>query len=165
MSTHWKKLTNPDYLGAYAIEPGEDLIATISGAKKEVFTGNSGKKDEGLIVRFEEANIKPLICNATNAKAITKALGTPYIEEWRGRKIAMYATEVSAFGDTVEALRVRTSAPRVAELFCEDCGSEIKAASGKSPKWIAKYTKDKYGRQLCSECAAKLKEAEDGTNG
>lgn len=23
--THWKKLTNPDYLGAYALQPGEDL--------------------------------------------------------------------------------------------------------------------------------------------
>lgn len=22
--THWKKLTNPDYLGAYAFDPGEE---------------------------------------------------------------------------------------------------------------------------------------------
>ena len=26
MKTHWKKLNNPDFLGAYALEPGEDLI-------------------------------------------------------------------------------------------------------------------------------------------
>ena len=27
--THWKKLTNPDYLGAYAFEPKQEFIATI----------------------------------------------------------------------------------------------------------------------------------------
>ena len=35
--THWKKLTNPDYLGAYALEDGEDMIVTI----KNVSTKNS----------------------------------------------------------------------------------------------------------------------------
>lgn len=158
--THWKKFNNPEFLGAYAIEPGEDLIATIQSASQEKFTGQGGKKDEGLVVHFAEKEIKPLICNATNAKAITKVAGTPFIEEWAGVRIAMYATEVSAFGDTVEALRVRTYAPKAAELFCEECGAEIKAANSKSPKWIAQYTKNNYGKQLCSECAKKIREAQ-----
>ena len=56
---------------------------------------------------------KPMICNTTNAKAITKAHGTPYIEEWAGKSITIYVAKVKAFGDTVDALRVRPVAPRV----------------------------------------------------
>ena len=45
--THWKRLTNPDYLGAYALNPGEDLILTIKNAGKEAFVGTSGKRGGG----------------------------------------------------------------------------------------------------------------------
>ena len=27
---HWKRLINPDYLGAYSLEPGQDMIRTVS---------------------------------------------------------------------------------------------------------------------------------------
>ena len=33
--THWKKLNNPDYLGAYALEPGQELVATIKVVEKK----------------------------------------------------------------------------------------------------------------------------------
>lgn len=148
--THWKKFTNPDFLGAYAIEPDEDLILTIKSVGNESFTGQGGKKDEGLVIRFEEA--KPMICNATNAKMITKVLKTPYIEEWVGQRIALGVQTVSAFGDMVEALRVQPYKPK-ADIICEGCGKPIKAAFGKSPKALEQYTREKYGRALCSECA------------
>lgn len=62
--THWKKLNNPDYLGAYALNPGEDMELTIKSAGEETFTGTSGKKEKGLLVHFAEQP-KPMICNAT----------------------------------------------------------------------------------------------------
>ena len=62
MKTHWKKLTNPDFLGAYALNPDEDMIVTIKSVSEESFVGNGGKKEDGLIVRFVE-DVKPLICN------------------------------------------------------------------------------------------------------
>lgn len=111
--THWKKLHNPDYIGAYAFEPGQEIIATIKTAQVESVTGQSGKKEDCMVVRFKENDIKPLICNVTNAKSITKALGTPYIEEWSGHKITLYTTTVSAFGEEVEAVRVRPKAPKL----------------------------------------------------
>ncbi len=161
--THWKKLNNPDYLGAYALNPGEDMILTIKSAGKETFTGTSGKKEEGILIHFVE-NVKPMICNATNAKTISKVAGSPYVEDWNGVRISLYSQEVSAFGETVDALRVRSYAPKE-ELYCGDCGSEIKATSGKSPRQIAASTKSKYGIQLCSDCAVARFEAskiEDG---
>jgi hypothetical protein len=74
--THWKKLTNPDYLGAYALEPGQDLIVTIKSVANEVVTGSDGKKETCSVMRFAE-NVKPMILNATNSKMITKLLKTP----------------------------------------------------------------------------------------
>ena len=151
--THWKKLNNPDYLGAYALNPGEDMVLTITKADKESFTGTSGKKEEGLLVYFAEP-VKPMICNATNAKAIAKVAGSPYVEDWKGTRISLYSQEVSAFGETVDALRVRPYAPKE-ELFCGDCEGPIRAANGKSPKQIAESTKTKYGVSLCGDCATK----------
>lgn len=151
--THWKKLNNPDYLGAYALNPDEDMTLTIARAGKESFTGTSGKKEEGLLIYFSEP-VKPMICNATNAKTITKVAGSPYVEDWKGTRISLYSQEVSAFGETVDALRVRAYAPKE-ELFCGDCGVEIKAANGKSPKQIAASTKAKYGVSVCGDCAVK----------
>ena len=44
--THWKKLTNPDYLGAYSIEDGKDLILTIAYVRQEKVIGTDGKKED-----------------------------------------------------------------------------------------------------------------------
>lgn len=151
--THWKKLNNPDFLGSYALEPGEDLVLTIDKVKEEQFTGTGGKKDEGIVVYFREKDIKPMICNATNAKAITKVAGSPYIEDWGNTKIALYSAEVSAFGETVDALRVRPFAPKVEEFICADCGCTIKEEGKYSAKVIANMAKSKHGAYLCMSCA------------
>ena len=41
MPTHWKKLTNPNYLGAYSIENGQDLILTIKYVQEEKVIGTT----------------------------------------------------------------------------------------------------------------------------
>lgn len=153
--THWKKLNSPDFIGAYALEPGEDLIVTIKTAGKERYTGNGGKKEEGLILRFEERDVKPMICNRTNAKAIEKLAGSPYIEQWTGTKIQLYATEVSAFGDTVDALRIRPFPPRVEEFKCQACGKIIEPYKDYTARQMAENAKTKSGRYLCMDCAKK----------
>lgn len=108
--THWKQHMNPDYLGAYALEPGKDKILTIASVGKEMVSGPDGKKEELLVAHFKEDE-KPMILNATNCKTISKIHKTPYIEEWVGKKIQIFATPVKAFGEMVEALRVRPKAP------------------------------------------------------
>jgi hypothetical protein len=110
--THWKALTHPDYIGAYALMQGEkniDLIVTIETVKREIVIGADGKKEECTVAHLK--GHKPMILNATNQKAITKALGTPFIEDWAGKSITLYVAKVKAFGDTVDALRVKTEAP------------------------------------------------------
>jgi len=108
--THWKKLVNPDYLGAYSLQPKEEKILTISKVTRETVKGTGGKKQECTILHFIEKE-KPMILNRLNAKVITKIYGTPYIEEWKDRQIQVFADMVDAFGETVEALRVRPFVP------------------------------------------------------
>lgn len=161
--THWKKLMNPDYLGSYALEPGQDLIVTIKSVGNEEVTGSDGKKEICSVIHFVE-NVKPMILNATNNKTIAKLFKTPYIEEWAGRKIQVYTEKVKAFGEIWDALRIRPYLPVEKELVCADCGKKIEGFGGKSAEVIAKYTLKNYGRCLCSECATKAAEANKKTD-
>lgn len=162
--THWKKLTNPDYLGAYALNPGEDLVVTIKSVANETVTGTDGKKETCSVMRFHE-NVKPMVLNATNSKTITKLLKTPYIEYWAGRKIQIYVeTGVKAFGEVVDALRIRPFLPVEKELICADCGKTIEGFGKSSAEVVARHTLRNYGKMLCSECASKAAEEASKAN-
>ena len=110
--THWREFHPTDYIGAHAFEPGEEKILTIKNAKKERVKDSSGKTEQCLVVHWKEDQ-QPMIVNVTNSKSITKVAGSPYIEEWTGVAVSLYTTEVSAFGETVEAVRVRQTAPQI----------------------------------------------------
>lgn len=151
--THWKKLTNPNYLGAYAFQPGEEKTVTIKEVKREVIQNQNGK-EECTVAYFKE-DLKPLILNKTNADAIARVWGTPYIEDWAGKKIILKVKKVSAFGDMVDAVRVSKERPTEEVLICEACGKPIMAAMGKTARMIADTTKTKYGKSICIMCAKK----------
>lgn len=154
--THWKKLTNPNYLGVYSLEDGKDMILTIDKLRKEQVVGSEGKKDECLVCYFVE-NVKPMIMNKTNLKQIEKLVGSPMIEEWHGFKIQVGSERVKAFGEIVDALRVRKEKPEEAVIVCKRCGSVIEPFGNLSAAQLAKRNKAKYGVVLCVECAQKAK--------
>jgi len=113
MKTHWKKQFNYDYLGSYSLPDGNDLILTIAKTGKEMITGQNGQKEECFVVHFKE-DAKPMIMNRTNAKTIEK-IYTPYIEDWIGKSIQVYTEKVKAFGDVMDALRIRPKQPNLAK--------------------------------------------------
>lgn len=110
--THWKKLTNPDYLGAYSFEEGKDMIVTIKEVTQETIPGAKGEKEECVVAHFENG-VKPLILNKTNLKRIEKVAETPYIEDWGGVNLQLYTEKVPAFGTVTDAVRVREFKPEV----------------------------------------------------
>ena len=159
--THWKKLSNPDYLGSYAFEPGQEMTLTIAGVRKEMVTGADGKQEECIVARFKE-NVKPMILNATNCKAISKLYKTPYIEEWAGKQIILRVQQVRAFGDVVDALRVKPELPAKAPEFkCGQCGKVLEPFGNMNARALADYTRKSYGKVLCADCAKKAKEAQE----
>ena len=106
MKTHWKKLTNPDYLGAYDFQPNECRPLTIAKVERKQIVGADGKKEECTICHWKE-RCKPMILNVTNAKAIEKVAGSPYVEDWSGSQVYVVVQRVKAFGEMVDALRIK----------------------------------------------------------
>ena len=116
--THWKKLTNPDYIGAFSLEEGKDLVVTIKDVKRMSVTQMGGKQEECTVATL--IGQKPFIINKTNAKTITQVVGSPYIEDWGGQSIILFASKTK-FGkdNNVECLRVRPTAPRKPDLILD----------------------------------------------
>lgn len=158
--THWRKLDNPDYLGAYAFEPNEEKVLTIRAVMRKLVKGAEGKEEECTIVYFAEPE-KPMILNATNAKEITRRAGSPYIENWAGVRIVVGVERVKAFGDVVDAVRVLKKAPPVqslgADLICSYCGEKITDSAGWTGAQIARSTQKRFGVMLCMACGNKSK--------
>ena len=120
MKTHWKKLKNPDYIGSYELMNGEektDLVVVIEKVEKKLVKGTDGSDSECIVANLKSQ--KPMILNTTNAKVIEKLAGSPYIEDWNGLKITLFVKRIKAFGDMVDALRIRETAPLLPELTPE----------------------------------------------
>lgn len=114
--THWKNNFNYNYLGAYSLQEGQEVTLTINSVKKELVTGENGQKEECTIAHFKESfnnEMKPMILNKTNCKVIQKLYNTPYIEDWKGKRITLFVQQnIKAFGELVDALRVKQIAPK-----------------------------------------------------
>lgn len=114
--THWKKLFNNDYLGAWSLKEGEEKIVTISKVSKSmVKSAQAPKGEECPVCYFKEFNI-PMVLNATNCKRIGKMYGD-IIEDWVGKTVTLYVEyDVKAFGTTTDALRVKEGKKLIDEL-------------------------------------------------
>lgn len=163
--THWKKLTNPNYMGDYSLPTdGGDLIVTIKYVRNEEVQNPKGFREIKTIAYFQENDIKPMILNKTNMNTIAEIYGTPYVEEWQGRAIQIYYDKTVRFSKkTVGGLRIRPFVPEKKNLSskCSDCSAVISEAFGKPAEWVAQYTYQQYGKPLCAACAQKIKEASE----
>ncbi|MBR4577377.1 MAG: hypothetical protein IKO25_09245 [Clostridia bacterium] len=153
---HWKKLFNPNYLGAYAFETGEEKPVTISSIKEEEVTSTEGKKENCLVCTFKEPE-KPLILNKTNCKTIEKLYNEPDIDQWPGKGIILYVAKVKAFGELTDAVRIRSVKP----FLCSACGGIITGCKNKTHAEIYELTRKKYGKALCPACATKAAQKEE----
>jgi len=81
-------------------EVGEDL--------KDPKTGDSQTKPTLTLAEFD----KSLILNKTNFNQIATLHGQNS-EAWGGKAITLYVTQVDAFGETHDAIRVRDSIPSI----------------------------------------------------
>lgn len=172
--TNWKRLVNPDYLGAYSLDNGNggytDIVATIAAVKVENIVGADGKREDCMVMRFVERDIKPMIVNVTNAKMLAKLFKTPYIEDWSGRKIQIGVESVKAFGDVVDALRVRKTLPREESHKCGKCGADIVPTERMTVAQVEAYSRKNFGQAMCAGCVtamveeAKRKKQEEANN-
>jgi len=147
--THWKKLTNPDYIGAYSLNEGEERTVEIIKVSREMIMGSDGKKEE-CTVAFLKAE-KPFILNVTNCKTITKILGTPYIENWAGKRIVIYVERIKAFGEYVDALRVKDKPAELPQLLPNTKQWTGAIAALKSGQWDINKIKTQFSLSIENE--------------
>jgi len=75
---------------------------TIKDATVEQIGQN---KDEKIVIYFV-GHTKGFVVNKTNAKTISKVLGSDDTDDWAGKAIKLYLAEVQFKGELVEAIRV-----------------------------------------------------------
>lgn len=107
MKTHYKKLTDTNYFGSWDIEQSEIILRITKVERQEVMNGE-GRADNKIVLHLDK--YKPLILNKTNEKSISKLFG-PYVEDWVNKYFTAFKTNVKSFGETVEAVRIRTRPP------------------------------------------------------
>ena len=100
---NWKKNFDYRFIAAEDFE-GKTIELTIKAVGiDEAFNGKS--KDKVVVLAFNETD-KMMVLNKTNAKTISKMAGSALVENWKGLKIKLHPAPVSAFGQTVQAIRV-----------------------------------------------------------
>lgn len=162
--THWKSLADTSqYLGKQHFAEDEEKTLTIKRLEESVVENAQKRtKDVKRILHFEEDE-RPLILNATNGKTIESVLGTPYWEEWVGKRIILYVNPKVPNNFDPEhpgAVRVRPYPPTEDEVFCEDCGKKVTEHDGYSVNKIVKRSKALFGKNYCWDCSIKHKEAD-----
>jgi hypothetical protein len=109
--THWRSLGDAnEFLAAYDLPT--DRTATIKRVRGVELPGTAEiKASKRPVIEFEKT-AKKLIVNATNGKTIAAMYG-PNVEEWKGKRITLYATTTKAKGGgIVECVRVRPTIPK-----------------------------------------------------
>ena len=162
----YRRYLDKAYLGAWDLPDREDLVLTIDYITLEDVQNDRGT-EEKLTAHFMEHDYKPMILNVTNAKSIAAAYGSTKVETWRRKKIALYKTNINAFGENRECIRIRNYAPKTDEIYCDRCGSLIKdhvdGDKTYKAKAIANNALSKFGQYLCWDCAIEMKGERDGT--
>ena len=99
---------NATDIGPVGTERIVHIVREIGELLKDPKTGENQSKPTLTLVEFGKA----LILNKTNFKQIA-ALHGPNSESWAGKVISLYVTQVDAFGETHDAIRVRDQVPSI----------------------------------------------------
>lgn len=140
--THWKRLMNPDYIGAYYLPEGADLTVTIDYVQREMITGTGGKKEECSVAHLK--GHKPFILNATNNKTIASIYGN-FIEDWAGQQITLFSSTTRMGGETVECLRIRPTVTVYEKPAITDARLDAAIAQIKAGKYTLAKLLDNFG--------------------
>ena len=110
------------YLSHSDISDVEDTIVTIKSYEQETM-GQGAQQVEKWVLYFREVK-KGLGLNKTNGKMCCKLFGSDDMDDWIGKKLALYVKDDVEFqGEIVSAIRVRTKLPGVAAPSVEDLSS------------------------------------------
>lgn len=123
--THWLQSPNKNYLGHWDLPESGEMVVTIDSAQWESVTNPITQKTESCRVVKFKGNIKPMICNQTNAQSILTSSNVKFMEDSKGVSICLFIAKVMdrRAGEEVDCIRVKKQNPytkdRLEKLFKE----------------------------------------------
>lgn len=103
-----KEMFPSKYLRAADFEDG-DAVLTIERVEPDKV--GMGKDAKDVWVVYFEGEDKGLILNKTNTNTVAKLYGDD-TDDWIGKPVTLFATEVQFQSEMVEAIRVRSKPPK-----------------------------------------------------
>lgn len=108
--TDFRTLFDRSYLYSYDLL-GRDCTVTIKEVRAAKVKDSEGKDQRKPILFFRESkDDRGLVLNKTNAKQVATFYGNQ-TEDWVNKRITLFPTVTSAFGATVECIRIRPQIP------------------------------------------------------
>ena len=155
-----------EYMGALDFDPCAEPVLTIKDIYNGEVTLGMKKENKDVIVFVEESvpsikNVRPLIVNTENLRTLRKLFDGTSANVLKGKRIQLFlksGVRNPRTGETGDGIRIRPKIPENVKIVCEECGQFISPAFGMSVSQLAAYTKKKYEKQLCAECAKEKKE-------
>lgn len=124
------------YLSASDL-PEQGITVTIHSVSMELIPGDNNKEEQKAILYFVEEKLtknKGMPLNRTNAKEITKQMGSAETEDWFNRRITIFPTQTSYKGDEVPCIRVKLRAPAPEKQRSVIASSLKKGLAGKTKR-------------------------------
>lgn len=152
----WEKILDPNFINAELIGPiGSERVVTIKDIDfREAYNNRTNTKEKKQALILEEC--KPMLLNKTNIRTLIKLFGSDKPALCVGKKIVLYVIETSVGGHPTTGIRIK----EYTEVKCEECGSVLRPAAGKSIEELMEISKRNTGRIMCLPCQRKWKEAQ-----
>jgi hypothetical protein len=164
-----KRYFDTDYIGAYSLDDGAEPIVTIDSMWYGELTLAGGRKENHVVLKFKEKSVpgcdevKPMILNSTNRKALKKAYGNDTPATLEGKRIQLYIdpkVRDPQDGGWTEGLRIRPRIPKESgPATCGECGEKIVAAGNMNAAQVLAYAQHRFKANLCAACMKKREEA------
>lgn len=107
-----KEMYPSKYLKADDVEEqGGEVPVLIKSVRLEEMQDNEGAKEDKPVLYFNNVP-KGMVLNKTNADRISAVYGDES-DLWRGKPVTLYTEQVTAFGKTTNAIRLRVAKPKV----------------------------------------------------
>lgn len=107
----YRSLFDSQYIYAFDLA-GRDQIVTIKEIKVGKLKNAQQKEERKPIAYFVESKSgRGLVLNKTNCRTIAALYGND-VDNWKGKRIALFPTQCDSFGKIADCIRVRPMVPR-----------------------------------------------------
>lgn len=101
----YRQYFDSTYVRAWELPEGRDVTKTIERVERVQIGKDDASKASKIAIYFVDTK-KPLVVNKTMGKTISRLYGNR-VSAWVGKPITLYSTQVNAFGETHDVIRIR----------------------------------------------------------